>query len=100
MKRFILHILVIGFLFNVFHDFVFFKVDTFFNEIHSEKKDTPLKKNYFNNIHNELHHSYINQFNLPFIPEIPTEISYKFFYQKPHLKPFISKIFKPPKSHA
>jgi hypothetical protein len=95
LKRLLLSLLLIGFLFNVFHDFIFYKIDPCMGYAVSivkvdEKPSDPLCK-----IHHELHQSYVKpevEIKIPFI-----SAKFSFLYQKPPSRTFPKSIFKPPK---
>ncbi len=96
LKRLLLSLLLIGFLFNVFHDFIFYKIDPCMGyvisivKVDKEKPSDPLCK-----IHHELHQSYVEPDVEIKIPSVPAE--YSFWYQKPPSRTFPKSIFKPPK---
>jgi hypothetical protein len=95
-KKFIFSFLLIGFLFNIFHDFVFYNLDPCLKNIDTAIKfekgqiNDPLCK-----IHHSLHMSYILPENIN-LENVNIEEEYIFFYQKPQLKEFPKDIFKPP----
>ncbi len=97
-RRVLASFVLIGFLFNVFHDFVFYKVDPCADYIISylsiDKEKS--QKDPFCKIHHELHQNYIEP--EAFIQIDSAQNEYIFFYQKPHIKPCQTSIFKPPKT--
>ena len=97
MRKILLSIFLIGFLFNTFHDFVFYFFDDCMSKVETAvkfekgEKNDPLCK-----IHHELHEAYLYSFSSDFAQPFFEE-TYSFVYQKPILKPPLSEIFKPPK---
>jgi len=103
MKRIILTILLIGFSFVNFHDFVFLKIDPCMKNF---QEFTTIDKNHFNDtqnkdplcdIHSEIHHILHFIIQDTFYSYIETKSTYNFEYKKPFIKLISSSIFKPPK---
>jgi hypothetical protein len=96
LTKFIFSILLIGFLFNVFHDFVFYEADPCLKDIRTFIKfdlghtNDPLCK-----IHHTLHSPYTLPDEIK-IKNLPKENKIKFSYKKPILKDIPREIFKPP----
>lgn len=100
MKKLILSFFIIGFLFNIFHDFVFYKIDPCLSYIETSMKFDEGKTNDpLCEIHQELHHLYLNGIPIQTKRNFFRE-TYYFSYDKPFLKQTISEIFKPPKHLA
>ena len=101
LSKILVHVvLFIGILFNTFHDFVFYKIDPCMSKIEIVIKPDKLdKKDPFCKIHNELHKSFILTYSIRKFDSKPREEK-NFFYQKPSLKLYSIKIFKPPKQSA
>ncbi len=100
MKRFLMLVILIGFLFNTFHEFVFYSIDPCMSKVETVIKfDSGDDKDPLCEIHNELHQVYLSSFK-SFIPKSKFEETYSFNYKKPFLKPFSTEIFKPPKHLA
>ncbi len=96
-KKIILSIFLIGFLFNVFHDFVFYSVDPCLSNIEDTIKfDNGFKNDIFCEIHGELHQNYLSNSNIEITTTPNEEINYSFSYCS-YLNQFNSEIFKPPK---
>ncbi len=86
-----------GFLFNIFHDFVFYSADPCMTKIESVIKiDNDTKKDPLCEIHHELHQVYLNSFSLSIKP-VKFKEDYNFHYKKPFIKQLSTEIFKPPK---
>ncbi len=96
ITKVILSILLIGFLFNVFHDFVFYKADPCLKEITTFVKfdlghtNDPLCK-----IHHTLHSPYTIPDEIKIANPFKEE-KVNFVYKKPYLKEIPQEIFKPP----
>jgi len=96
VRKYILSFLVVGFLFNIFHDFVFYSIDPCLKKIDTAIKfdkgqsNDPLCK-----IHHSLHMSYILPENI-YLEGINIENIYSFRYKKPILEDIPQDIFKPP----
>ena len=58
LKRFLGIVLLIGFLFNVFHDFVFYKIDPCMKTVESLKSPYKVKSDPLCDIHHNLHFKY------------------------------------------
>jgi hypothetical protein len=95
-KKHVFGLLFIGFLFSIFHDFVFYNVDPCLKKVDTVIKfengqiNDPLCK-----IHHSLHMTYIMPSNI-YIEEPPIENIYLFTYKKPILEEYPQDIFKPP----
>ena len=96
-KKLVAIILLIGFSFNVFHEFVFYKIDPCMQKVESLKSfyDTHKNKDPLCDIHQNLHLKYLFVENFE-IKEI--EFPEKPFFISPNLNPQESpqEIFKPP----
>ncbi len=97
LKQVLAVFLLIGFLFNVFHDFVFYKIDPCMSKVQTfltldkGKKQDPLCE-----IHHNLHHSFTAGFHTIKVSFKPNQKE-KFLYTPLNLKPYSRDIFKPPK---
>ncbi len=92
IRKVIFSFLLIGLLFNTFHDYLFYNVDPCM-----EYANTAFQiDDGYCQIHENLHMPYIKPF---FIIPISDrfEEKYSFYYKKPELDPLASEIFKPPK---
>lgn len=92
-RKTIFLVLLIGILFQIAHDFVFFKVDPCMKYIETAYK---INDDYCE-IHENLHMPYIKPFINISINKNFQE-AYSFTYENIALDPYISEIFKPPKS--
>ncbi len=98
-KKFLLSFVLIGFLFNIFHDFVFYSTDPCMLKFETVikfdegKSNDPLCK-----IHHQLHQIYLNGINLNFHTKF--EQTYSFSFKEIFLSLFQTSIFKPPKHLA
>jgi len=100
IKKLILSFFLIGFLFNTFHDFIFYSIDPCMSKVETAIKfDDGNDNDPLCEIHHELHQVYLSSFK-SFIPKSKFEESYSFNYKRPFLKPFSTEIFKPPKHLA
>ncbi len=92
IRKIIFGLLLIGILFNTFHDYIFYKVDPCM-----EYANTAFQiDDGYCQIHESLHMPYIKPFVI--IPiNVKFEEKYSFSYKKPELDPFSLEIFKPPK---
>ncbi len=93
MKKAIFLLLLIGIFFQVTHDFIFFKVDPCMKHVETAYK---INDGYCE-IHENLHMPYIKPFIYIPINKNFQEV-YSFTYENISLDPYISEIFKPPKS--
>jgi len=96
ITRIVFGILLIGFLFNVFHDLIFYNLDPCLKDIKQAVKfemgqsNDPLCK-----IHHSLHSPYTPPKKIE-LSELPRPKEKKIFYKKPFLKEIPKEIFKPP----
>jgi len=92
-RKFIFGILLIGVLFQVSHDFIFYKIDPCMKHVETAYQ---LNDGYCD-IHENLHMPYIT--HIFFIP-ISTDFveKYTFFYSPKYPDPYSLEIFKPPKT--
>ncbi|SNZ06433.1 hypothetical protein SAMN06265182_0674 [Persephonella hydrogeniphila] len=92
MRNFIFSVLLIGILFQVSHDFVFYKVDPCMKHIETAYQ---IDDGYCD-IHENLHMPYISHiFYIPISLDFIEK--YTFLYTLEYSDPFILEIFKPPK---
>ncbi|WP_457640521.1 hypothetical protein [Persephonella sp.] len=92
LKKVIFSFLLIGLLFNTFHDYVFYNVDPCMKYAETAFQ---LDDGYCE-IHENFHMPYIEPFVI--IPiNNKFEEKYTFYYKKPDLDPLALDIFKPPK---
>jgi len=88
--------LLIGFLFNVFHDFVFYNLDPCLKDI---KQAVKFEMGQSNDPLCKIHHSLHLPYTLPKeikITDLPKPKEIKFSYKKPFFEEIPKEIFKPP----
>ncbi len=97
IKKLLLSVLLIGFLFNVFHDFIFYKIDPCMKTVESLKSsyDTVSKNDPLCKIHKNLHFKYIFSEKIDFNNVYSSD---KVYFTVSNLTPkdIPDEIFKPP----
>ena len=92
----VLVILLIGFLFNVFHDFIFYNLDPCLKDV---KQAVKFEMGKSNDLFCKIHHSLHSPYTLPKqikITKLPKPKEKKIICKKPFLKEIPKEIFKPP----
>lgn len=97
LRKIVFSILLIGFLFNIFHDFVFYKIDPCMKTVESLliDKDQDLSLDPLCNIHKNFHMYYIFVEKLDFIDTPVISITFP-IPKNLFFKPLKIEIFKPP----